>query len=533
MYNVMLVDDEEEVRIAIEKKINWQDLGFNVVATAENGQDALERALEAQPDVVMTDINMPFMNGLEFSKQLKAELPATKFVIFSGYDEFEYAKEAIELSAEEYILKPIDADELHSIFTRLKHTLDEEFDKRRNLQNLEKYYQESFPFFREQFLIGLIEGHIEVDRITEIASDYGEDIKGNFYAVGIIKLSFENSEQFNTTDRKLFSVSLNQLAKETLKDYGNYHCLNYLGNVIVLGCFEKEDEYEEFVSNLDMICKLSAKLIEVPTTAGVGTMVNDLKDLFSSFKSAREATAYRKLFDENQAFSIMDVEPDKTEINLFENDNVNTILKLIKIGSTDELNGAIHEFFSNFSEKGIGLYQMKISILEAYFEVLKLAKNYDISGSSIDGNDGDIFEFLDNIDSIQDVEKWFLDKCFFIQKEIKKSRMDSTEVLVDKAKEYIKEHFKDSDLSVDKVCSNLNVSANYFSAVFKKNTGESFVSYLTDIRLKKAVELLETTDEKAYVIAGLVGYDEPNYFSYVFKKAYGISPSKYRQQRES
>ena len=111
--------------------------------------------------------------------------------------------------------------------------------------------------------------------------------------------------------------------------------------------------------------------------------------------------------------------------------------------------------------------------------------------------------------------------------------MDSTEVLVDKAKEYIKEHFKDSDLSVDKVCSNLNVSANYFSAVFKKNTGESFVSYLTDIRLKKAVELLETTDEKAYVIAGLVGYDEPNYFSYVFKKAYGISPSKYRQQRES
>ena len=111
--------------------------------------------------------------------------------------------------------------------------------------------------------------------------------------------------------------------------------------------------------------------------------------------------------------------------------------------------------------------------------------------------------------------------------------MDSTEILVDKAKEYIKDNYNDSDLSVDKVCSNLNVSANYFSAVFKKNTGDSFVSYLTNIRMKKAVELLETTDEKAYIIAGIVGYDEPNYFSYVFKKTYGVSPSKYRQQRES
>ena len=498
-----------------------------------DGEQAYVQIKKLEPDIVITDIKMPFMDGLELTKLIRESLPDTSVIILSGFGEFEYAKEAIELSAEEYILKPIDADELHEIFTRLKVNLDEEFDKRRNLQNLEKYYQESFPFFKEQFLIGLIEGHIEPERIEEITSDYGEDIRGNFYAVGIIKLSFENREQLNSGDRKLFSVSLNELAKETLKDYKNYHCLNYLGNVIVLGCFERQDEYDEFVSCLDKICKLSAKLIQVPTTAGVGIVVTQLNDLFRSFKAAREATAYRKIFDENQAFSILDVEPDRSAYNLFENDNVNTILKQIKIGSESELNIAIHDFFESFSHRGIGIYQIKISLMEAYFEIIKLAKAYEIPEASLGANEGDIFEYLDDIDLIEEAEKWFIDKCFLIQKEIKKSRMDSTEILVDKAKEYIKDNYNDSDLSVDKVCSNLNVSANYFSAVFKKNTGDSFVSYLTNIRMKKAVELLETTDEKAYIIAGIVGYDEPNYFSYVFKKTYGVSPSKYRQQRES
>ena len=532
MYNVMLVDDEEEVRVAIEKKINWQELGFQVIATAENGQEALELALEKQPDVVMTDINMPFMNGLEFCKQLKSQQPATKVVIFSGYDEFEYAKEAIELSAEEYILKPIDADELYKVFARIKANLDDELDKMRNIQNLEKYYQESFPFFREQFLIGLIEGHIEADRISEIAADYGEGIRGNFYAVGMIKLSFDKIDEVNNVDRKLLSVSLNQLTKQSLEGRENYHCINYLGNVIVLGCFDEEWEYDEFALELDRICKMSGKLIKIPTTAGIGIVVSDLKDLFSSFKSAREAVSYRILFDDNQAISIKDVEPKEAAVNLFENDNVNIILKQIKIGSEEELNQAIHEFFAGLSHKGIAIYQLKLSILEAYFEIIKLAKSYDISDIDLSNKDGDVLAILDEFDSFELIEKWFVDKCLSIRREISQTRSDSTSLLIDKAKEYIGEHFSDSDLSVDRVCSYLSVSANYFSALFKKSTGDSFVTYLTNIRMKKAVELLETTDEKAYIIAGMIGYDEPNYFSYVFKKAYGISPSKYRQQRE-
>lgn len=418
MYNVMLVDDEEEVRLAIEKKINWQELGFNVVATAENGQEALERALDTQPDVVMTDINMPFMNGLEFSKQLKEELPATKFVIFSGYDEFEYAKEAIELSAVEYILKPIDADELHKIFSRIKINLDDELDKRRNVQNLEKYYQESIPFFKEQLLASLIEGNIESNRINDLLTEYGEDIKGKFYAVSVINFSDKN-KKLNKDTRRLLSLSLHQLARERFAGT-NYHPTNYFGDILVLGSFSKEEEYQEFVQEIDQICKLSLKLLETPTVAGVGEMVTDLTNLSASLKSAREAADYSGIYFENQAVTAKDLEARANNHNL-----------------------------------------------------------------------------------------------------------------VEKAKEYINEHYSESDLSVDRLCSYLNVSPNYFSTLFRKTTGLTFVTYLTNLRMEQAKKLLDNTDEKAYIIAGMIGIDEPNYFSYVFKKAYGISPSKYRQQRDN
>ncbi len=530
MYSVMLVDDEEEVRIAIEKKINWGELGFQVVGTAENGEDALEKAIVLQPDVVMTDINMPFMDGLTFSKQLKSQFPATKIVIFSGYDEFEYAKEAIELSAEEYILKPINALELQEIFARIKTRLDDEFDKRRNMETLEKYYNESIPFFREQFLIGLIEGHIEPDRIQDIHAQYGQGIEGKFYCVGFVKLSFDEEVSIDT--KRLMSISLNQLAKERLACHANYYCVNYLGNVIVLGCLNSEEEYDTFVLELDRICKLSKKLLQTNTTAGIGQLVGELKDLFSSFKSAKEAISYRMILEDNQAISIKDVEPDEEYINLFENDNVNQMLKQIKIGTDQELKIAIHEFFSKLPKNKVALYQLKLSILEAYFEVIKLAGKYELVGENNQSDDRDILEILNQLESFEQIEKWFEHKCFLVKEEVNKNRLDTTGLMIEKAKEYIEEHFSDSNLSVEVLCNYLNVTPNYFSAVFKKNTGSTFVSFLTEVRLKKAVVLLENTDEKAYIIAGLIGYDEPNYFSYVFKKAYGISPSKYRQQRE-
>ncbi|MBR2529741.1 MAG: response regulator, partial [Lachnospiraceae bacterium] len=158
LYKVILVDDEEEVREAIRKRINWEEIGFTVAGTAENGEEALELAENCEPDVVMTDIRMPFMDGLTMLRKMTEKLPDLRSVIFSGYDDFEYAKEAIRLESEEYILKPVDADELRNIFVRIRDRLDEQLKQRRNVELLSKYYEDSRPMMKEQLIIGLLEG---------------------------------------------------------------------------------------------------------------------------------------------------------------------------------------------------------------------------------------------------------------------------------------------------------------------------------------------------------------------------------------
>ena len=138
-YTILLVDDEEEVIQAIIRKINWEELGFSVVGYADNGIKALEMIEESQPDVVMTDIKMPYMDGMELCSHIRREYPAMKIVLFTGFDEFEYAKEAVHLEVEEYILKPVNSVELINIFTKLKIKLDQEISERRSMEKLEHY----------------------------------------------------------------------------------------------------------------------------------------------------------------------------------------------------------------------------------------------------------------------------------------------------------------------------------------------------------------------------------------------------------
>ena len=178
LYRVMLVDDEEEIRDGIRRKIDWKGNGFELVASAENGQEALELAEQLHPDVVMTDIKMPFMDGLTLGKRLCELMPDTKLVIFSGFDDFEYAQKAIQMGAAEYILKPINAAELTAVLQRLKSQLDAEFAEKRNIALLRQRYQSSLPLLREQFYARLLDGRITERRAGEQAEQYGIDLSG-------------------------------------------------------------------------------------------------------------------------------------------------------------------------------------------------------------------------------------------------------------------------------------------------------------------------------------------------------------------
>ena len=212
LYSVLLVDDEEEVFQVIMKKLDWEGMGFRIAGYARNGVEALEMAEELSVDVVMTDIKMPYMDGLTLCRKLKEQYQKIKVIIFSGFDEFEYAREAIKIEAEEYILKPINANELREVFERIKNNLDKELDEKRNIDKLREYYLESLPMLQENFLTSLIDGRIPEDSIEEYAKNCSLTLKGPYFVVTVLHISTTNPMEGGASDRSVSAGGLREKA---------------------------------------------------------------------------------------------------------------------------------------------------------------------------------------------------------------------------------------------------------------------------------------------------------------------------------
>lgn len=533
LYKMILVDDEEDVRVSIEKKVDWKALGFELVGSVNNGEEALELTEQIHVDVVLTDIKMPFMDGLTLCAKVKENYKNTKVVLYSGFDDFELAREAIHLEAEEYLLKPISAKDLEKVFQKIKENLDKEFDERSNLKNLFDYYQESLPMMREHLLAGMLDGKIAEAQAETLLHTYGMGFSAQYYCVGLLggDASMGGGE-FQTG--QMLMLSLMNLTKEYLERKIQSHIFMYLGQVVIIAQLQTEKEIHEFVYHMNQLCKMGSRMMGINVNAGVGHAYSQLAQIAASYEEAKNAFDYRILGDESgHAIYINDVEPKSQEMIYQELTGIANVIHEMKFGTKEELEASIDEFILELrGESATTIQQYQLAFMEMVTELLKLLRSYQLDMTEVFGKNFTPYQEVGKFHSLSELSVWLKEKCSLIRSMIRKRRTNSTNVLTEKAKLYIEEHYAESDLSVEQLCNHLNVSATYFSVMFKKEIGMSFVSYLTKVRLEHAVELLNNTEDKSYVIAEKVGYTEPNYFSYVFKKQYGVSPSKYRTNKE-
>lgn len=533
LYRIMVVDDEEEIRLGIIKKIDWESNGFEVVGDAENGQEALEKAEKLQPDVIMTDIKMPFMDGLELGKRLAESMPSTKIIVFSGCDDFEYAHQAIKINVIEYVLKPINSIELIEVLKRLKEQLDREYNEKRNLQTLYKHYVESLPVIREQFLVGAIEGRISESQWEEQAEKLDIDFKERYLSVALIHadgaLTLEDNVLAIQKETALISISVKKIVDENLDKYCKFISFPYSDMVVVIGNFEMKEDILSFIKGINEICKAYERIMGFTISAGVGNVCDNPLNIRFSYRSAQSALDYSFILGTGKAIYIDDVEPDNSIQLQFDEQEERAMLNAIKISAEEEITETIDKLFKKIEDQLLPFNQYRIYLMEIMTAILKLVQAYNLDIDEIFGESFNCYSYLETFDSIHDAKAWFIQKAVKVNSFIKKERINSSMLLVEKAKQYIKENYNDPDISVETLCSKLHVSPTYFSTIFKRETEMNFVNYLTSVRLEEAVKLLNTTDDKTYVIAEKVGYPEANYFSYVFKKQYGVSPSKYRK----
>nr|WP_312290508.1 response regulator [Clostridium chromiireducens] len=535
LYRIMIVDDEEEIRLGIIKKIDWESNGFIVVGDAENGQDALEKAEKLQPDVIMTDIKMPFMDGLELGKKLVELMPSTKIIVFSGCDDFEYAHKAIKINVVEYVLKPINSIELTEVLVRLKEQLDREYNEKRNLETLYKYYVKSLPVIREQFLVGAIEGKINEGQWNEQAENLGIDFKYENFAVALIhadgKINIEESESNMSIQNELTltPISIKKIIDENMDKYCKFVSFLYSNMVVVIGNLQNKEDILLFIKGINEVCKIYKRIMNLTISSGIGYVYNNTSEIRYSYRSAQSALDYRFVLGTGKAIYIDDVEPDNSIQLQFDEQEERAMLNAIKISSEDEIAITIENLFKKIEDLLLPFNQYRIYFMEIITSILKLVQTYNLDVEELFGKNFDCYSFLEGFNSINEVREWFVQKAVKVNIYIKRERINSSMLLIEKAKQYIKDNYSDYDVSVEKLCSELHVSPTYFSTIFKRETGMNFVNYLTTLRLEEAVKLLNTTDDKTYMISEKVGYPEANYFSYVFKKKFGVSPSKYRK----
>ncbi|MDF2961365.1 MAG: transcriptional regulator [Paenibacillus sp.] len=551
MYKLILAEDEEDVRESVIKEIDWAQYGFEVVDKAENGKEALDMIEKWVPDVVVTDIQMPFMDGMQLSEWVREKYPTTKIIILTGYDEFEYAQKAVKLHIDEYVLKPFSAQELIHALIKIKLLIDEEMARKENIQTLQEHYRQSLPVLREVFLASLINRRLRKPEIEEKALNYNVNLQGSGFLVSVLSIDnpdWQNEqteiEGHTPAQAQAASQSLKYSKDNELKWFAVLNISEEIFNRVNLGLVflhhdhivlltvdgesERETVMKRTLSVLEEIRHNIEKYLKFTVTIGVGTVTKDITSVSYSYKDAIFALDYRLILGNNRVICIDDVETRFVEKLRFDELKEHSLIRCIKVGTLQELKEIVDDLFHGIADTQVSIKDYQIYLLEILTAVLKAAKDADIDLDTTLGTDFNPFAEIHRFTNLHEAKHWITGLCTKLMSNIVRDRQSAYKTLVDKAKEFTREHFQESDISINKVCQHLHISTGYFSGIFKKETKMTFVGYLMQIRMEAAKELLRTTDLRTLDIAEKVGYSEPNYFSFSFRKHVGMSPKEYR-----
>lgn len=536
LYSIILVDDEEEVRKSIIKKIEWQAAGFHVVGDAENGEDAMEKIEMLEPDVVLTDIRMPYMDGLQLAEKVRQRYPSMKVVIFSGYDDFEYAQRAIKLNVSEYILKPVNVEELTSILKRIKENLDFEIEEKRNLSRLRDKYRKSLPIIREQFFNELVHKNLKKDLAEQKLREYDIPILGArkwmLAAIDVEEgdvvesLSLHNEEE-------LIPISVMQIVREKLEGYCRFALFQSASeaDMVVITALDEDNSITGLTDVLGDICKETKRILKVPVTIGIGHSCEDISGIPKAYQSAVDALGYKAIAGNGSTIYINDMEPVGSGKLEFDSLTEGELISAIKFGPEEKIESSVKNIMEKMKTAKVHFRQQQVYMIGIFNSIIQMMQQYDLALEDIMGEELESMVLFDKLKKIEEFGQWLLRIAGKLNHLINQERDMTTRQVIQEAKQYILDNYQNPDLSVEMICRHLHMSPAYFSTVFKKETGQAYIAYLTDVRLNKAVELLNKTDDKTYIIASKVGYQEQNYFSYVFKKKFGVSPTRYRGAR--
>ena len=538
MIKVFLVEDEIIMREGIKNNIDWDGEGFSFVGEASDGELAYPLILKYAPDIVITDIKMPFMDGLELSRLIKTQMPKVKIIVLSGYDEFEYAKEAISIGITDYLVKPITGAKLLEAIKKVAKTIEEEKEQKEFLEKYHRERIENLHLERQKFLNNLIGSKLSVSELLESGKKLGIDLSAESYNIILFKV-FSQKDEVGAYSKDQIAVA--EEIEEMVSGKNNI-CMfdqSVEGWVFLVKSEEGSSIEEVEKKYLKNITNIVSAYPELSYFAGVGIPVKRLRELNTSYDNAGKAFAYRYLMQGSQIIYSKELEgfhvPLEADINLNTLDvgkmDRKIVENFLRSGSADETRHFIDEYFLSLGESNVNslLFRQYIA-MDMYFCIVSLMEELDYDPEIVTDKCGDFREIANILSSLGET-KIYLTRIFqeAIALRDLASKKKYSHILM-AAKEYIQANFQKEDVSLNTVAASVNISPNHFSTIFSQEMDQTFIEYLTNVRMEKAKELLKCSGMKSSEIGYSVGYKDPHYFSYIFKKTQDCTPKEFRMR---
>ena len=538
MLKVFLVEDESFIREGLRDNIPWEKYGYTFVGEASDGEMALPLIRKVKPDVLITDIKMPFMDGLALSRVVHTELPQTKIIIISGYDDFEYAREAIHVGVEQYLLKPITKLTLRDTLLELKEKIEQEStndDYQLRYQTEMKEYEQ---FARRHFFEKLLHGEMSVQEIYEEAAKQSIDLTASMYNLMFISLQ-DRFSQLTREEQEKNLYRREELLHFFLR-YPQYVLFTWNINQYGILIKAEPDRMEEFaqkaIRQVKQVCETENQPFIWYVT--IGNPVERLSMLKECYQKVSHYFAYRYFVPDLHIFSeetLVDQISNQDDTDLKNVDSAQMDPEIIKdflhSGSNSEVQDFVEGYLGKITDaldsrmfRDYVTLNIRFTVL-AYIDSLgpvhqeskKRMEEYDVKGTL---NKEELTSyFTDMLNTALDIRD-------------QESNIQSGHVLK-QALDYIDSHYCDETISLNEVAAKAGVSPNHLSSVFSQNMQKTLIEYITNKRMEKAKKLLKTTNVSTGSIAAEIGYKDPRYFSFVFKKTQGMSPREYRAKKQT
>ena len=546
MLKIFLAEDEVVVRETIKRMIPWEELGFELVGEAADGEMALPLLLRQQPDLLITDIKMPFMDGLTLARLAKKEIPGLKVVILSGYDDFNYAKQAIGIGVEDYLLKPITKNALIERLSEIRSRYEHEKTQKEYYEKFQREMQAYEKNSSRDFFEALVGGSMDMMEVYKRAEKLGLDIVAEVYNVLIFTMNCD--EDFSGQRDEYSSWEAESL--ELLENFfaGHSSAMLFRSNIFSYGVLlkgQRETIEENTRACVDEIRKiLSRQDGRREWFLAVGQSVERLSQIQKSYHTASRAFSQRYLYDENilyydemetmehpggQAETEDNAYLQKVDVNAL---NPAILQKFLSNGLQEETENFVKDYFYAIGQEPMeSLVFRNYVILNVRFSVISFIKGLGCDTNEMESADTEevLAESGKNMESAIAYAKKMISQAIEIRDQNSGNKNRS---ILKTAVDFIDSHYMDEEISLNTVANVANVSSNHFSALFSQNMGQTFIEYLTSLRMNKAKELLRCTGMRSSEIAGEIGYKDAHYFSYLFKKTQGMTPSDYRKARE-